>query len=83
MKLFIYKEETKLLANNQKKKGSKMKIDICTGRSRKDKKWNYQEIDLNLFKKRISTTVRTGETMAEYKKMTNSGHGLCHSRYYG
>mgnify|MGYP000165113958 CR=1 FL=1 len=49
-----------------------MKIDICTGRSRKDKKWNYQEIDLNLFKKRISTTVRTGETMAEYKKMTKA-----------
>ena len=78
-----------------------MKIDICTGKSRKDKVWNYEEINLSTFIKRISTTTRTSETMKEYKnlpkaakddikdvggcnkpKRPNTGHGLCHSRYY-
>ena len=46
-----------------------MKIDICTGKSRKDKTWTYEEMDLNRFIKRISNTTRTTETMEEYKKL--------------
>lgn len=46
-----------------------MKIDICTGKSRKDKIWNYEEINLSTFIKRISTTTRTAETMKEYKNL--------------
>lgn len=46
-----------------------MKIDICTGKSRKDKIWNYEEINLSTFIKRISTTTRTSETMKEYKNL--------------
>ena len=49
-----------------------MKIDICTGKSRKDKIWNYEEINLSTFIKRISTTTRTAETMKEYKNLPKS-----------
>ncbi|MEG1410853.1 MAG: virulence-associated E family protein [Terrisporobacter sp.] len=46
-----------------------MKIDISIGNSRKDKKWNCEEMDLDKFVKRISSTIRTAETMEEYKKL--------------
>ncbi len=49
-----------------------MKIDICTGKSRKDKIWNYEEIDLSTFIKRISTTTRTSEILKEYKNLPKS-----------
>ena len=49
-----------------------MKLDICTGKSRKDKIWNYEEINLSTFIKRISTTIRTVETMKEYKNLPKS-----------
>lgn len=49
-----------------------MKLDICTGKSRKDKIWNYEEINLSTFIKRISTTTRTAETMKEYKNLPKS-----------
>ena len=46
-----------------------MKIDICIGSSRKDKIWKHEEISLDNFIKRISTTIRTSETMEEYNKL--------------
>ena len=41
-------------------------MDICIGNSRKDKFWKNEEISLEKFIKRISTTIRTSETMEEY-----------------
>ena len=40
-------------------------MDICIGNSRKDKFWKNEEISLEKFIKRISTTIRTSETMEE------------------
>ena len=41
-------------------------MDICIGNSRKDKFWKNEEISLEKFIKRISTTIRTSETMEEF-----------------
>ncbi|WP_434798296.1 VapE domain-containing protein [Terrisporobacter vanillatitrophus] len=43
-----------------------MKIGISIGNSRKEIYWKYEEMELEEFKKRISSTIRTDETMAEY-----------------
>lgn len=46
-----------------------MKIGISIGNSRKDKIWTYEEMELKDFINRISTTIRTAETMDEYRKL--------------
>lgn len=47
-----------------------MKIDISIGKSRKDKIWKYEKIDLEEFIKLISSTTRTSETMEQYRNLT-------------
>ena len=47
-------------------------MDICIGNSRKDKFWKNEEISLEKFIKRISTTIRTSETMEEYNHLPKS-----------
>ena len=47
-------------------------MDICIGNSRKDKFWKNEEISLEKFIKRISTTIRTSETMEEYNRLPKS-----------
>ena len=47
-------------------------MDICIGNSRKDKFWKNEEISLEKFIKRISTTIRTSETMEEYNKLSKT-----------
>lgn len=45
-------------------------MKICVGNSRTEKRWKLQDISLAAFGERLSKTVRTSETMAEYRKMT-------------
>ena len=47
-------------------------MDICIGNSRKDKFWKNEEISLEKFIKKISTTIRTSETMEEYNHLPKS-----------
>lgn len=49
-----------------------MKIRLCTGNSRMDKKWNLVEMELEEFRDRIATTKRTAETVAQYKKLSKA-----------
>ena len=49
-----------------------MKIGISIGNSRRDKVWNYVEMDLKDFVSRISSTIRTAETVEEYNKLPKS-----------
>ncbi len=49
-----------------------MKIRLCTGNSRMDKRWNLTEMELDEFRDRISTTHRTAETVEQYKKLSKS-----------
>lgn len=49
-----------------------MKIGISIGNSRRDKIWNYEEMDIKTFIKRISSTTITAETMEEYRKLPKS-----------
>ena len=49
-----------------------MKIDISIGKSRKDKEWQSMEMDMKEFIKRISTTIKTSETMSQYKSFSKS-----------
>lgn len=49
-----------------------MKLAVSTGNSRMEKKWNFEEMELEAFKERIATTHRTSETVAQYKKMTKA-----------
>ncbi|WP_270301553.1 virulence-associated E family protein [Terrisporobacter petrolearius] len=46
-----------------------MKIDISIGKSRKDKIWKYEKINLEEFIKLISSTTRTSETMEQYRNL--------------
>ena len=46
-----------------------MKIGISMGNSRKETYWKYEEMELDEFKKHISSTIRTCETMAEYANL--------------
>ena len=46
-----------------------MKLYVSTGNSRMDKKWNGSEWEFDDFKNRVSTTIRTAETVAQYKKL--------------
>lgn len=46
-----------------------MKIDISIGKSRKDKVWKYEKMNLEEFIKLISSTTRTSETMEQYRNL--------------
>ena len=49
-----------------------MKIKVCIGNSRKERYWNLVEMDLKDFENRISTTTRTAETVAQYRKLNKA-----------
>ena len=49
-----------------------MKIQIATGNSRMEKRWNNVEMELDEFINRISHTIRTAETVEQYMKMTKA-----------
>lgn len=49
-----------------------MKLSVSTGNSRMEKHWNYEEMEYGDFKKRLSATKRTAETMEQYRKMTKA-----------
>ncbi len=49
-----------------------MKIQIATGNSRMEKRWNNVEMELEEFRERISHTIRTAETVEQYMKMTKA-----------
>ena len=49
-----------------------MKIQIATGNSRMEKRWNNVEMKLDEFIERISHTIRTAETVEQYMKMTKA-----------
>ena len=49
-----------------------MKIRLCTGNSRIDKRWNLAEMELDEFRDRISATRRTAETVEQYKKLSKA-----------
>lgn len=43
---------------------------IAIGNSRMDKKWKNKEMSWEEFSKKCSTTIRTTETVSEYRKMS-------------
>ena len=49
-----------------------MKIQIATGNSRMEKRWNNVEMELDEFIERISHTIRTAETVEQYVKMAKA-----------
>ncbi|MCM1221123.1 MAG: virulence-associated E family protein [Lachnospiraceae bacterium] len=49
-----------------------MKVQIATGNSRMEKRWNNVEMELDEFIGRISHTIRTAETVEQYVKMTKA-----------
>lgn len=49
-----------------------MKIAVSTGNSRMEKKWNLKEMELSEFRDRISQTIRTSETIEQYRKMSKA-----------
>lgn len=49
-----------------------MKLQIATGNSRMEKRWNNVEMELDEFIERISHTIRTAETVEQYVKMTKA-----------
>ena len=49
-----------------------MRIQIATGNSRMEKRWNNVEMELDEFIERISHTIRTAETVEQYMKMTKA-----------
>lgn len=49
-----------------------MKIQVATGNSRMEKRWNNVEMELDEFINRISHTIRTAETVEQYMKMTKA-----------
>ena len=49
-----------------------MRIQISTGNSRMEKRWNNVEMELDEFIDRISHTIRTAETVEQYMKMTKA-----------
>jgi putative DNA primase/helicase len=50
----------------------KMKLYVSVGKSRKDKKWNGMEMELEEFRKRIAATIRTSETVEQYRKLSKA-----------
>ena len=65
--------------NNPMQSISKIKHDgsltIATGRSRKEKNWRNREMVWSELVERLSRTTRTGETLAEYRKLTKAQQG--------
>ena len=49
-----------------------MKLFISTGNSRMEKHWNGREMELKEFIQRISTTIRTSETVEQYRKLSKA-----------
>ena len=49
-----------------------MKLQIATGNSRMERRWNNVEMELDEFIERISHTIRTAETVEQYMKMTKA-----------
>ena len=49
-----------------------MKIRLCTGNSRMEKRWNLTEMELDEFRDRISATHRTAETVEQYRKLSKA-----------
>lgn len=49
-----------------------MKLFISTGNSRMEKHWNGREMELEEFLQRISTTIRTSETVEQYRKLSKA-----------
>ena len=49
-----------------------MKLFISTGNSRMEKRWNGREMELEEFIQRISTTIRTSETVGQYRKLSKA-----------
>lgn len=52
-------------------------MKIAVGDSRMQKKWKNKEMSWEEFSGRCENTIRTTETIAEYRKMSNF-----HKRYY-
>ena len=46
-----------------------MKLFVSTGNSRMEKRWNGGEMELEEFIRRISATIRTSETVEQYRKL--------------
>lgn len=49
-----------------------MKLFISTGNSRMEKKWNGMEMELEDFRERIYHTIRTAETVEQYRKLSKA-----------
>lgn len=49
-----------------------MKIAVSTGKSRMEKRWNLEEMELSDFATRISKTITTSETVEQYKKLSKA-----------
>lgn len=49
-----------------------MKLFVSTGNSRKEKHWNGKEIEFEEFRNRLSQTIRTAETMEQYRKLSKA-----------
>lgn len=49
-----------------------MKLFISTGNSRMEKRWNGAEMELEEFRERISHTIRTAETVEQYRKLSKA-----------
>lgn len=49
-----------------------MKLFVSTGNSRMEKRWNGAEMELDEFIQRISTTIRTSETVEQYRKLSKA-----------
>lgn len=49
-----------------------MRLFISTGNSRMEKRWNGREMELEEFVGRISTTIRTSETVEQYRKLSKA-----------
>ena len=47
-----------------------MKVYVSTGNSRMEKRWNGGEMELEDFVRRISRTIRTAETVEQYRKLS-------------
>ena len=47
-------------------------LDVALGNSRKTKKWRNKQLQWSEMLERLSTTVRTAETVAEYKAMSHA-----------
>lgn len=49
-----------------------MKLFVSTGNSRMEKRWNGVEMELDEFIQRIFTTIRTSETVEQYRKLSKA-----------